>query len=62
VRWSRTLDGRFAAVEASLAPHRVGAGYRPYTALTAADRTTMKAQLAALGEDLSKLPAALGLG
>jgi iron uptake system component EfeO len=58
----KTLDDRFAAVEASLTPYQVaGGGYQPYTALEAADKTTMQAQLGALSEDLAKLPAALGV-
>lgn len=58
----KTLDDRFAAVEGSLKPYAVaGGGYQPYTALKPADKTTMQAQLAALSEDLAKLPAALGV-
>jgi iron uptake system component EfeO len=57
-----TLDGEFAAVEASLKPYQVaGGGFQPYTALKEADKTRMKAQLAALSESLAKVPAALGV-
>jgi iron uptake system component EfeO len=59
---AKTLDDRFAAVEASLKPYQVaGGGYRPYTALKPEDKTTMQAQLGALSEELAKLPAALGV-
>ncbi|MFL6128142.1 MAG: iron uptake system protein EfeO [Mycobacteriales bacterium] len=58
----KTLDDRFAAVEASLRPYAVaGGGYQPYPALKAADKTRMQAQLAALSEDLAELPEALGV-
>ncbi len=60
---AKTLDARFAAVEASLEPYEAdGGGYQPYTALKAADKARMQAQLAALSEELAKLPAALGVG
>jgi iron uptake system component EfeO len=59
---ARTLDERFSAVEASLRPYRLpGGGYQPYTALAAADKARMQAQLGALSEELAKLPAALGV-
>ncbi len=58
----KALDDRFAAVEASLKPYAVaGGGYQPYTALKPADKVKMQAQLAALSEELAKLPAALGV-
>jgi iron uptake system component EfeO len=58
----KTLDARFAAVEASLKPYQVaGGGYQPYTALKPADKARMQAQLGALSEELAKLPAALGV-
>jgi iron uptake system component EfeO len=57
-----TLRSQFGAVDAALAPYRLPAGgYRPFTALKAADKTKMQAQLAALAESLAKLPAALGV-
>jgi iron uptake system component EfeO len=56
------LDSGFTAIEKSLTPYKVATGgYRPYTALTPADRTTMQAQLASLSESLAKMPAALGV-
>ncbi len=59
---SKTLDERFAAVEASLKPYQVaGGGYQPYPALKPADKSRMQAQLAALSEELAKVPAALGV-
>jgi iron uptake system component EfeO len=58
---STTLDGQFGAVAATLAPYRDGDGWKPYTALTAADKTKLQGQLASLAESLSKLPAALGV-
>ena len=57
----KTLDDRFAAVEASLKPYAVAGGYQPYTALKPADKAKMQAQLGALSEELAKLPAALGV-
>jgi iron uptake system component EfeO len=58
----KTLDDRFAAVEASLQPYAVaGGGYQPYPALKPADKAKMQAQLGALSEELAKLPAALGV-
>ena len=56
------LDSGFAAVEGSLKPYQVaGGGYQSYTALKPADKTRMQAQLAALSEELAKVPAALGV-
>jgi iron uptake system component EfeO len=55
------LDKGFTAVEGSLKPYASGDGYQPYTALKPADKTKMKAQLAALSEELAKMPAALGV-
>jgi iron uptake system component EfeO len=56
-----TLDGQFSAVETTLAQYQDGAGWKPYTTPTAADRTKLQGRLAALAESLSKLPAALGV-
>ncbi|CAA9291029.1 MAG: Ferrous iron transport periplasmic protein EfeO, contains peptidase-M75 domain and (frequently) cupredoxin-like domain [uncultured Corynebacteriales bacterium] len=56
------LDSGFTAVEGSLKPYQVaGGGYQSYTALKPADKTRMQAQLAALSEELAKVPAALGV-
>ena len=57
-----SLRSGFTAVEKSLTPYQLaGGGYKPYTALTAADKARMQAQLAALSEGLAKVPAALGV-
>jgi iron uptake system component EfeO len=49
-------------VQAGLEPYALpGGGYAPYDQLTDADRTRLSAQLAALAEDLSQVPGALGL-
>ena len=56
------LDKGFAAVDESLEPYEVSEGvFKPFTTLTAADKTTMQAQLADLSENLAKLPAAVGV-
>ena len=57
----KTLDDRFAAVQASLKPYETAGGFQPFTALKPADKAKMQAQLGALSEDLAKLPAALGV-
>jgi iron uptake system component EfeO len=53
---TRVIDTRFAAVERTLARYRTAAGYRPYPALSPADRLLLEAQLSALAESLSALP------
>ena len=56
------LDKDFAAVDESLEPYEISEGvFKPFTALTAADKTTMQAQLADLSENLAKVPAAIGV-
>ena len=56
------LDQGFAAVEASLTPYEISEGiFKPYSALTAADKTVMKSRLASLAEDLARVPAAIGV-
>ena len=56
------LDKGFTDVETSLTPYEAaGGGYQAYTALKPADKKTMQAQLAALSEELAKVPAALGV-
>jgi iron uptake system component EfeO len=56
------LDQGFAAVEASLTPYETSEGiFKPYSALTAADKTVMKSRLASLAEDLARVPAAIGV-
>jgi iron uptake system component EfeO len=52
----------FAAVDQSLAAYANADGsFDPYTALTAADKTRMQAQLADLSEKLARIPGVLGL-
>jgi iron uptake system EfeUOB component EfeO/EfeM len=57
-----TLRARFAAVDATLVPYQlVDGGWRPFTALTKADGTALRARLAALAASLAELPTALGV-
>jgi iron uptake system component EfeO len=52
----------FAAVDKSLAEYaNPGGTFDPYTALAAADKTRMQAELASLSENLAKIPGVLGL-
>ena len=56
------INGQFAKVDAGLAKYATGdGGYQSFTALTAADTTTLKAALGALSEELAEVPGALGL-
>jgi iron uptake system component EfeO len=56
------LRGQFVAVDASLRPYQLTVGgWRPFTALTAADRARLRTQLATLAASLAALPAALGV-
>lgn len=56
------VEGGLRTVLAGLEPYEVeGGGYRPYDALTDADRQRLGAQLAALSEELSEVPGVLGL-
>ncbi len=57
----RTLDARIAEIRAGLEPYRDGAGWKPYTALTDADRQRLQAQVGALAEQLATIPGVLGL-
>ena len=57
----RTVDAGIAEIRAGLEPYRDGAGWKPYTALTDADRQRLQAQLAALAEQLSAIPGVLEL-
>ena len=53
----------FATVDRALVSYRTPSGaYKPLTALPAADRARLRAQLGALSTELAKLPAALGMG
>ena len=57
-----SLDQGFAAVDESLQPYEVSEGvFKPFTTLTATDKATMQSQLAALSENLAKVPAAIGV-
>ena len=56
-----TLNTKFAAVDATLGKYRDGNGWKPYTALTPADRDTLKAGLGGLSESLAQLPGKLGI-
>jgi iron uptake system component EfeO len=56
------IEAGMTEVQAGLEPYALpGGGYAPYDQLTDADRTRLSAQLAALAEDLSQVPGALGL-
>jgi iron uptake system component EfeO len=53
----RTLDERFAAVEAALAKHAVGDGWKPHNILTQAELKELSDVINALGEPVSKVAA-----
>jgi iron uptake system component EfeO len=53
------LDDRFDAVARTLARYRTAAGYRPSTALSAADHALLQSRLSSLAESLTNLSAAL---
>ena len=56
------ISSGFAEVDKSLAEYANPNGtFDPYTALTAADKTRMQAELASLSENLAKIPGVLGL-
>jgi iron uptake system component EfeO len=56
------LDQGFAAVDESLEPYEISEGvFKPFSTLTAADKTKMQSQLASLSENLAKVPAAIGV-
>jgi len=56
------VEAGFAAVDKSLAAYaRPGGGFASYTALAAADRTQLQAELAGLSEQLARIPGVLGL-
>jgi len=54
---TQKLDGQFATVDRTITRYRTSAGYRLYPALTATDRTVLRAQLSALAETLTRLSA-----
>ena len=55
------IDGNFAKVDATLAKYRAGEGFKPYDALTGADKNALKRSITVLAEDLSKLRGTLGV-
>jgi iron uptake system component EfeO len=56
------IDDGFSAVDESLEPYEISEGiFKPFTALTPADKAKMKAELASLSENLAKVPAVLGV-
>jgi iron uptake system component EfeO len=55
------VEAGFADVRKGLAPYADGDGWKPYAALTAADRQRLAADLGALAEHLARVSAALGL-
>jgi iron uptake system component EfeO len=56
------IDDGFSAVDESLEPYEISEGiFKPFTALTPADKAKMKGQLASLSENLAKVPAVLGV-
>ena len=57
----RAADAGIAEIRAGLEPYRDGAGWKPYSTLTDADRQRLQAQLAALAEKLSAIPGVLEL-
>jgi iron uptake system component EfeO len=50
-----TIDARFAALDAQLDEHRTGAGFEPYTALSAAEVKSLAVALDAVSEPISKV-------
>ncbi len=56
---ARLLEGQFSAVDRTLGKYRTSAGYRPYEALSAADRLTLRAELTSLAETLARMSGAL---
>jgi iron uptake system component EfeO len=58
---AESLGESFDAVDQILAPHRRGDGWASFETVAVPDRTRLKAQLGALADALSEVPAALGL-
>jgi iron uptake system component EfeO len=56
----KSVDGRFAAFDAALAPYREGEGFKP-APLDEAQRKALAEPVRALAEELGKVNAALGL-
>jgi iron uptake system component EfeO len=55
------IDAGFTGIQAQLQAYADGAGYKPFSALTAADTTKMKTTLAQLSENLATVDGVLGL-
>ncbi|HEY1280921.1 MAG TPA: iron uptake system protein EfeO [Acidimicrobiales bacterium] len=55
------IEAGFADIQAQLQAYGEGSGYRPYSALTDADKAKMKTTLAGLSENLAEVAGALGL-
>jgi iron uptake system component EfeO len=55
------IEAGFAAIQAQLQAYAEGSGYRPYDALSDADKTKMKTTLAGLSEHVAEVAGALGL-
>ena len=53
----KTIDARFAAVDAALDKHVKGDGFKPYTALSKAEVRELAATVDAVGEPISKVAA-----
>ena len=56
-----TINAGFADIHGQLQAYADGAGYKPFSALTAADITKMKTTLAQLSENLATVDGVLGL-
>lgn len=56
-----TIESQFAELDGQLAAYTEGDGYKPYDALTDADKTAMQTTLAELSESLSTMAGVLGL-
>lgn len=55
------IQAGFADINAALTAYEEGEGYKPYSALTDADKTAMQTILAGLSENLAQVSGALGL-
>jgi iron uptake system component EfeO len=56
-----SIESLFDELEGQLGAYRDGGGYRPYSALTDADKTEMQTTLAELSENLATVAGVLGL-
>lgn len=56
---TRLIEAQFAAVDRTVGKYRTPAGYRPYEALSAADRLTLRAELTTLAERLARMAGTL---